>query len=71
MRLQMERQKENEEERVLQAVAKKEAIALEKHVQATKLRNTCEEKMKASGKGFRVYPMSSAYAKGSSGRPTQ
>ena len=48
MRLQMERQKENEEERVLQAVAKKEAIALEKHVQATKLRNTCEEKMKAS-----------------------
>lgn len=48
MRLAMEKQKEDEEERVRLAVVKKEAMALEKHTQATRLRNACEEKMKAS-----------------------
>lgn len=48
MRLEMQKQRERENERVQQAVTKKEAIALEKHTQATRLRNACEEKMKAS-----------------------
>lgn len=44
----IEVQKENESERVSKAVARKEAVALEKHVQATRLRNACDEKLKAS-----------------------
>jgi len=49
----METQKENEKERVGKAVAKKEAIAIEKHIQATRLRNACDAKLKASDAAVR------------------
>ena len=49
----IEVQKEKENERVSKAVARKEAIALEKHVQATRLRNACDEKLKASDAAVR------------------
>jgi hypothetical protein len=48
MREEYARYKHNEDDRVLKAVAQKEAIALQRHVQATRVRDECEGKVKSA-----------------------
>lgn len=53
LRAKIAKDKEEEEDRVLKATAKKEAAAVEKHVQAARLKEACEKKIAASDEEVR------------------